>query len=166
MIFAAKVRYRGSIVVTASGTADAPSVFAGAEPGATAIIDGSDPVGALQPCQNSADCGGAANWQKLVRFEAPYPLNDDSALFSEAGVLRPAQSPNPKDDFYRNEVVDMPEVDAEAMAQGRIALPRDVANGLASGGGRLALWVVPESPSSIARSWRSKAMSRASIPRA
>ena len=143
VIFAAKVRYRGSIVVTASGSAEAPIVFAGATSGATAIIDGSDPVGAVQPCQSSTDCGGAANWQRLVRFEAPYPLNDDSALFSEAGVLWPAQSPNPKDDFYRDEIADMPEVDAAAMAQGQVALPRDVASGLASGGGRLALWIQP-----------------------
>lgn len=143
VLFAVKVRYRGSVVVTASGTAEAPIVFAGAAPGGQAIIDGSDPVLHLRPCPSAADCGGATGWQKLVRFESPAPLTDDSALFSEAGPLRPAQSPDPKDDFYRDEIADMAEVDGGAMENGRVALPAAVAAGLKSGGGRLALWIQP-----------------------
>jgi len=143
VLFAAKVRYRGSVVVTASGAADAPIIFAGAAPGGQAIIDGSDPVLHLQPCPSAADCGGAASWQKLVRFESPTPLTDDSALFTEAGALRPAQSPDPKDDFYRDEIEDMAEVDGGAMEKGQVALPAAVAAGLKSGGGRLALWIQP-----------------------
>lgn len=143
VLFAAKVRYRGAVVVTASGSAEAPIVFSGATPDGAAVIDGSDPATGLRPCASAEDCGGAAAWQKLVRFESPIPLNDDSAVFSDAGPMRPAQSPNPKDDFYRDEIEDMSQVDSQAMAQGRVKLPREVLAGLASGGGRLALWIQP-----------------------
>jgi hypothetical protein len=143
VLFAPKVRYRGGIVVTASGTAAAPIVFASAVADGGAIIDGSDPVTDLRPCSSAEDCGGAPQWQKLARFESPFPLSDDSAVFSAAGPLRPAQSPNPKDDFYRDEVADMPEVDGAAMSRGVVALSQDVVAGLTSGGGRLALWVQP-----------------------
>lgn len=143
VLFASKVRYRGSVVITASGAPDAPIVFTSADPNNSAIIDGSEPVTDLRPCSSADDCGGAAQWQKLVRFESPLPLNDDSSVFSETGPLRPAQTPNPKDDFYRDEITDMREVDGVAMSRGVVALPQDVAAGLASGGGRLALWVQP-----------------------
>jgi hypothetical protein len=141
--FAANVRYRGAIVVTQSGTAAEPIVFSGAVPGATAIIDGSDPVQRVAPCRDAEDCGGAPEWRKLVRIDAPVPLTENSALFVERGLLRPAQGPDPKDDFYRDETADMAEVDGTAMSQGRVALPHAVAARLASGGGRLALWVKP-----------------------
>jgi hypothetical protein len=143
VLFASKVRYRGSIIVTASGAPAAPIVFTSAAAEGSAIIDGSEPVTDLRPCSSANDCGGAAQWQKLVRFESPLPMNDDSAVFSEAGPLRPAQTPNPKDDFYRDEVADMREVDGAAMSRGVVALPQDVSAGLSAGGGRLALWVQP-----------------------
>ena len=141
--FAANVRYRGAIVVTASGTASAPITFSGEGTDGTAILDGSEPVARVTPCKSSEDCGGAPAWQKLVRIETNTPVTEDSALFTEKGEMRPAQGPDPKDDFYRDEIDNMIEVDGVAMSKGRVGLPHALAAGLASGGGRLALWVKP-----------------------
>jgi hypothetical protein len=141
--FAPHVRYRGAIIVTASGTADAPITFAGEDENASAIIDGSDIPQAVRPCRNADDCAGLPAWASLVRITSATPLTYDSALFADRGLMRPAQSPDPKDGFYRDEIHDMNEVDGLAMADGRVGLPHAVALGMAAGGGRLALWVKP-----------------------
>jgi hypothetical protein len=142
VLFAPGVRYRGAIQVEASGAEGQPIVFAGETPGGTAIIDGSEPA-TVRPCASAADCGGAPNWQRLVRIAGADPDTPIFAIFTPTGPLRPAQSPDPKDDFYREEVVDMAEVDGAEMSAGRVKLPHDVAAALASGGGRLSLWVKP-----------------------
>jgi len=143
VLFAANVRYRGTIVVTASGSAAEPITFAGAGPDGAAIIDGSDPVTKVAPCRSQKECGGAAAWRRIVRIETPIRMTPDMALFTEAGPMRPAQGPDPSDDFYRDEPDDMVEVDGPAMSQGRVALPATLTAGLGPGRGRLALWVQP-----------------------
>src|SRR5882757_2040242 len=105
--FAPRVRYRGAIVVTASGTAASPITFAGEGDGASAIIDGSDLPQEMRPCRSADDCAGAGGWQKLVHITSATPLTYDSALFADKGLMRPAQSPDPKDGFYRDEIHDM-----------------------------------------------------------
>lgn len=141
--FAAKARYRGAIVVTASGTEQKPIIFSGSDPKGSAIIDGSDPAVRVAPCQSAADCGNAQGWRKFVRIEFAAPLTGNDALFAAKGLLRPAQGPDPKDAFYRDETDDMLATDGIAVSGGRVALPPGLAAGLASGGGRLALWVKP-----------------------
>ncbi len=139
--FAANVRYRGTLTLTSSGTPQAPIVFTSAAPGG-AIIDGSDPA-SFRPCRDAPDCGSAQNWQQLVRIEAGPVPKTEFTIFSDAGPLRPAQFPNPKDGFYRNETNDMLEVDGVEMGAGRVILPAVQATALRSGGGELALWVKP-----------------------
>jgi len=141
--FAAGVRYRGTIYVTASGTAEAPITFTGATPDGSAIIDGSDPAASVGPCRSADECGGAPGWARLSRIEASEPIAEGASLFSDKGLMNPAQAPDPKDPFYRNEIEDMWDADGAALADGRAALPHAVAQGLSSGGGRLALWVKP-----------------------
>jgi hypothetical protein len=141
--FAANVRYRGSILVKASGTAAAPIVFAGDGGDFSAIIDGSDPVAAIAPCPSAEACGGAAAWRRLVRIDLGKPVSANAALFADTGLMRPAQGPDPKDDFYRDEVDDMAEASGSELATGRARLPHAIAKGLAPMGGVLALWVKP-----------------------
>lgn len=138
--FAAKVRYRGEIVVSASGSDAQPIVFTSETPAGDAVIDGSEPV-RTEPCKSANDCAGSSRWQALAIIRSPTPLTDDSALFTEQGPMRPAQGPDPKDGFYRDEISDMLEVDGTAMSQGRVKLPHEIAAGLGAGNGRLALWV-------------------------
>src|SRR5262249_47310640 len=140
--FAANVRYRGEIVVSASGADGQPIVFTSDEPAGSAVIDGSDLV-QVEPCHAATDCAGSSRWQQLVQIKSAMPLTDDSALFTQQGPMRPAQGPDPKDAFYRDEMKDMLEVDGGAMSQGRVRLPHDIAVGLGAGNGRLALWVKP-----------------------
>jgi len=140
--FAANVRYRGEITVTASGADGQPIVFTSDEPAGGAVIDGSELV-QVEPCHAATDCAGADRWQKLVVIRSPEPLTDDSALFTQQGPMRPAQGPDPKDAFYRDEMEDMLEVDGGAMSQGRVRLPHAIAAGMAVGQARLALWVKP-----------------------
>jgi len=141
--FAAGVRYRGTIVVTASGTAEAPITFTGATPDGAAVIDGSDPVANAAPCRSAEDCGGAPAWRQLTRIELGEASAETSSLFTDKGPLHPAQAPNPKDSFYRNEIEDMWPADGSQLEAGRAALPHGVAQALTNGGGRLALWVEP-----------------------
>lgn len=140
VVFAAGVTYRGTIAVRAEGTADKPIVFEGA-PGGRAVIDGSDPADTRR-CTSAQMCGGAANWQQLVLVSAATPLGDHAALFTPAGSLRPAQTPDPQSDFYRHEPADMVEVDGRQLEQGRVDLPRSLHAGIAPGAS-LALWVKP-----------------------
>lgn len=141
--FASNVRYRGTIRVTASGAPGAPIVFAGEGLNASAVIDGSEPAAGVAPCKSAEDCGGAAGWQQLVRVEADAPITETSALFTDTGPLRPAQTPNPQDGFYRDEIDDMLVVDGNELTTGRVTLPHAIAVGLAAGGGRVALWAQP-----------------------
>ncbi|RAK66537.1 right-handed parallel beta-helix repeat-containing protein [Phenylobacterium kunshanense] len=141
VIFAANVRYRGSIVVKSSGAPNRPITFQAAQTGAS-IIDGSEPV-PVRPCRSAADCGGALNWPALVRFETSEQATESLAVFSEGGPLRPAQEPDPSDDFYRDEVDDMFDADGQLMGSGAIKLPADIASRMTSAGGSLALWVMP-----------------------
>jgi hypothetical protein len=140
--FAAKVRYRGEIVISASGSDAQPIVFTGDGPAGAAVIDGSELV-RVEPCKAAGDCAGSERWQSLVLIRSPTPLTDDSALFTEQGPMRPAQAPDPKDAFYRDEMQDMLDVDGAAMSQGRVRLPHDIAAGMTAGQARLALWVKP-----------------------
>ncbi len=141
--FAAHVRYRGSIFVKASGAAGAPIVFTGATPDGSAVIDGSDPVASIAPCPSAEACGGATTWRQLTRIEFAKPIEQQATLFTDGGLMRPAQGPDPKDDFYRDEVDDMAEADGKEMSTGRVTLPHAIAAGLASGGGTLVLWRKP-----------------------
>ncbi|ODT87853.1 right-handed parallel beta-helix repeat-containing protein [Phenylobacterium sp. SCN 70-31] len=141
VLFSADVRYRGSIVVKDSGRPGQPITFRGATP-RSAVIDGSELVEAA-PCRNAEECGSATNWRSLVRVTMNKPTDETLALFGSQGPLRPAQEPDPSEDFYRNETDDLLPADGKAMSEGRVELPAEVAAGLKDGRARLALWVKP-----------------------
>lgn len=145
VIFADGVRYRGSVVVRDSGNPGAPITYMGATPGGGATIDGSELAARVSPCRSMADCGEAPAWSRMVRIEATQPLALDSALFSDRGLMRPAQGPDPVEDFYNDEPDDMVEVDGVAMSEGRVNLPGNLAGRLQGPKARplVALWVKP-----------------------
>ena len=101
--FAAGVRYRGSIIVHASGADGRPVVFESA-PGGQAIIDGSDPLSDPAPCRAAADCLGAANWQHLARVAVPESAVWSDWLFAGDSLLRLAETPASADPFTYDDV--------------------------------------------------------------
>lgn len=139
VIFAAGVSYRGAIKLERAGSAGSPIVFEGAA-GAPAAIDGSDPAG-FAPCANAAECGGLARWKDLVLVSLDQPMAVGAELFSDKGMLRPARTPDPKDDFYRDEIEDMLSAQPAELARGELRLP--AGSGTLLDGARVALWIRP-----------------------
>ena len=68
VLFRGGVAYRGTIVVRASGTLEAPIRYVGNGWGAApAILDGSEPTAEARPCRSARDCGGDSDWAGLHR---------------------------------------------------------------------------------------------------
>lgn len=141
LLFASGVRYRGEIVLNGSGSPEAPVVLT-SEGASPAIIDGSDRALEVRPCRSPQDCGGSTEWSKLhlVKFREQQP--EGAALFTDAGGLFPAQSPNTEDIFYSDNVREYYEVKPESLVSGSIRLPPELAQKVSAiGERRLALWV-------------------------
>lgn len=142
--FAGGVRYRGEIRIDRGGSAEQPIVIEGlGEPG-SAVIDGSDPVAGFAPCTSADRCGGASNWRQLslIRMSAPAP--DNAALFTDRGMMRPAQSPDPAEDFYRQEPDGFLPANGRELGKGELRLSDAQAASLATPGEPwLAIWVQP-----------------------
>lgn len=69
LLFRGGVAYRGTITVRQAGSPTAPIRYVGDGWGdAAAILDGSAPVAAVRPCRTARDCGGAADWQGILRL--------------------------------------------------------------------------------------------------
>jgi hypothetical protein len=99
ILFRGGVDYRGTIVVRASGTAEAPIRYVGDGWGTPqAILDGSEPVAEVRPCRSSRDCGGDPDWEGLTRLSLPgdsliwdgvFQQDQPLALASAEGPLAP-----------------------------------------------------------------------------
>lgn len=142
--FAAASRYRGTIFVTASGTAQRPITFESDDvPGsARAILDGGDVVQGI-PCPNQPACGGSAAWQSLLLITLPADTAADRlTLFAPSLLLRPAQDPDPANAIFAYELADLREASGSQLAQGRAPLPAAL-RPAPSPGTRIALWVRP-----------------------
>lgn len=144
LIFAGGVRYRGSIVLDAKGSAEAPIVLSGETGGKPAIIDGSDPVANVRRCASASECGGVAGWQRMMLIGFAEPLAENAVLFSDAGPLHLSQGPNPSDFFYRDEIADFIEADGARLERGEAELPAELARAIGGPGERMiAIWVKP-----------------------
>lgn len=142
--FAAGVRYRGTVKVDQGGSPAAPLVIEGEGDAGSAIIDGSDPVAGFAPCASAAECGGAPNWQKLTLVRLAEPASWAAGLFTEQGMMRPSQSPDPADAFYRQEPDGFEPTDGNALARGELKLSAREASLMATAGSpALAIWVKP-----------------------
>ena len=134
LLFASGVRYRGAIKLNGGGSAGNPVVITTGPGAAPAIIDGTDPVSAVRACRSADDCGGSPHWRKLVRadFDAGLPAN--AALFTEAGLLFPAQSPHPSDPLNADNAAEYLRSDPAKAMLGAVALPPALAKSLDSAG--------------------------------
>lgn len=102
ILFRGGVDYRGTIVVRASGTAEAPIRYVGDGWGsALANLDGSEPIEEARPCRSRRDCGGEPDWAGLVRLSLPgdsliwdglFQQNQPLALASTEGPLVPGSA--------------------------------------------------------------------------
>ena len=142
--FRGGVRYRGSMLPDAAGTADAPVVFDGSAWGPMrAIIDGSEPLQGVRRCRSAADCLGSPHWANLWRADLPAAASWTDFLFVHDKVLQPAQYPalSVADSDKPEKFLPIPKAELQKLLAGRIdaALPA----GLGQGQPVLALWVNP-----------------------
>ncbi len=94
LIFRGGARYRGTITVRAAGTPDNPAIVEGSGWGSVrAVIDGSEPLSGVRPCQSAADCLGAPHWAKLWRADLPAGGFWSDWLFVDDKPYRMAQWP-------------------------------------------------------------------------
>lgn len=135
--FAAGVTYRGSIVVSDSGTQPAPIVFEAAA-GAPAIINGSEPVEAI-PCGSQPECQGLADRAVLLRIDRHAAL--EGTIFDSAGPMRLAQDPNPESAQYPDEITQFRSIPTSRIQGGEFPLPIRSPDCAADCGMELALWV-------------------------
>lgn len=137
VIFASGVVYRGMIDVTASGTPNAPIIFAGAD-GKPAVISGAEPLAAL-PCAGTDACAGAPAGTVLLKIDRASALA--GTIFDDAGPLRLAQSPNPELVQYPDEPTEFHSIATSRIATGQVRVPAPVADCLADCPMEIALWV-------------------------
>lgn len=89
VLFRGGTRYRGTVVVRAAGTADAPIRYLGDGWGdGRATVDGSEPVEAMRACRSERDCGGEADWRELLRVRLPERSLAWDGLFQGERALR------------------------------------------------------------------------------
>jgi hypothetical protein len=102
ILFRGGVDYRGTVVVRASGTAEAPIRYVGDDWGdGWAILDGSEPVAEARPCRSRRDCGNDPDWAGLHRLSLPgdsliwdgiFQQDQPLALASAEGPLNPGSA--------------------------------------------------------------------------
>jgi len=141
LLFAPGVRYRGEITLNGGGEPGRPVVITSATGDAPGVIDGSDPVGSVRPCRSSADCGGAEAWSRSSRVDFAEPLAPGAALFTDQGLLFPAQSPEPADMFNSDDVAEYIQASGGDLSRGVAKLPADLARRISGPGDkRILLW--------------------------
>lgn len=92
--FRGGVRYQGSFMPRANGTAEAKVMLDGSSWGAArAIIDGSDAVTGVRRCQSAAECFDNPHWQSLWRADIPATASWDNTLFVNDIPMQVSQWP-------------------------------------------------------------------------
>lgn len=99
ILFRGGVAYRGTVVIRAAGTADAPIRYVGDGWGtAPALLDGSEPTAEARPCRSARDCGGDPGWPGLTRvslggdalaWDGLFQQDQPLALVAEDAPLTP-----------------------------------------------------------------------------
>jgi hypothetical protein len=96
VLFRGGVAYRGTIVVRAAGTPDAPIRYIGDGWGpSTAILDGSEPSLRARPCRSARDCGGEPGWAGLHRLSLSGDTFLQDGLFQQDQPLVVASADAP-----------------------------------------------------------------------
>jgi len=109
-VFRPGVRYRGSITLQSSGTADEPIVLKGDCSdwgGGRAVLDGSEQLAGWQACASAEACGGNPNWANIYHASIPaeYPVAPFTAnLHENDEFLWVAQEPDQPDPFFWDEI--------------------------------------------------------------
>ncbi|MBN2160305.1 MAG: right-handed parallel beta-helix repeat-containing protein [Spirochaetes bacterium] len=109
-VFRPGVRYRGSITLQSSGTADEPIVFKGNCAdwgGGRAVLEGSEPLTGWQACTSADACGGNPYWANIYLASIPsaYQVTPYTAnLHEDDEFLWVAQEPDQPDPFFWDEV--------------------------------------------------------------
>jgi hypothetical protein len=109
VMFKGGVAYRGRIVLTRSGTSGSRITYKGDGWGSgKAVIEGADPFApAWTGCPTAAACGGNPNFANIHYTNAPAGYSSFlTALYENTELLWYAQSPNPRDPFYHDEISD------------------------------------------------------------
>lgn len=145
VLFRAGVPYRGTILLPASGTAEAPIVYSGKGWGeGQAILDGSDPVTAARPCRSAADCGGAANWPQLTRIEFAAPATERLVLFGATGMYYASTVPVLPEPFFgedRRNFTTIPKAQLDELKAGLLRAPELAAAARSGGATEIAFWI-------------------------
>ncbi len=142
--FRGGVRYRGSFMPRANGTADQKVTLDGSSWGAArAIMDGSDTLVDIRRCRSAAECFDNPNWQSIWRAEIPTTAKWDYTLFVNDMPMQAAQWPAVQaaeaSDIKRFQTI--PRAAYAALLAGSIAHP--LPPGVAAGTPVLALWNRP-----------------------
>ncbi len=94
LLFRGGVRYRGTININRSGTAEMPIVYDGSGWGdRRAIIDGSDMLPRVTACTSQAACLDSPHWQNLRRVAVPGTARWSDWLFNGDHPMEMAQWP-------------------------------------------------------------------------
>lgn len=127
ILFKSGVRYRGTIDIRRSGTAEQPIVFDGSGWGAKrAIMDGSNTVAAAQPCPSQAACLGSEHWRNLMFVPVPADTRWSDWLFVGDHAMQIAQWPSVTNYWDYDNVSKMAAVPQARLAElqaGFIAVP-------------------------------------------
>jgi parallel beta-helix repeat protein len=145
--FRAGVHYRGEITMRYSGTAALPIRYLGTGWGdGMAVIDGADPVLSSVPCPSQAACGGAPNWTSLRLVSFGAPKTSYRKIYDNIGPLFEAQSPEPADPFFSDELKDYAVTPLSSLAilrNGRLENAALAALAQGQPGLQLSFWVQP-----------------------
>ncbi|WP_426166348.1 right-handed parallel beta-helix repeat-containing protein [Sandarakinorhabdus sp. DWP1-3-1] len=143
--FKGGVAYRGTIAIKGDGTGDRLLTYTGSGYGSgPAIIEGGDPVTAVTPCRSAAECGDAANWQKLSLVRFTPPETSFIKFYDGEGVMFEAQTPAVADPFFADDVggfATAPATEAAAIESGRLEAPGIARQLGGRARGTLQLWV-------------------------
>ncbi len=107
VIFKGGVTYRGSIMVSDSGTETAPITLDGNSDGkfgvGRAIISGAEPIPGLKLCATAAEAGGNPHFAKIYTASLPPGTDWKAVNLVQAGshLLAIAEEPNPSDPFFQ-----------------------------------------------------------------
>lgn len=106
--FKGGVSYRGSVMVTASGSPGKPILFDGNSEGVwgtgRALIDGGQPITGWKACASAAEAKGNPRWAEIFYVDVPKPKSYDSLNLCDTKTSLPiAQHPNPDEFFWQED---------------------------------------------------------------
>ncbi len=116
VIFKGEVSYLGTVTGKASGEPGKPIVYDGNTEGTfgtgRAVIEGAVPVTGWTRCASADEAGGNPNWQKIFYVRVPKPRAWNLLNLCDTEKSLPlAQSPNPSDPIFQENINEYHRVD-------------------------------------------------------